>query len=213
MSKRGKSFNLQQHQEAGDKLQDVCNQLTALLADVSRGYGKTSKVGKQAQKTLDAAVSLQCLLEDLLSQENPDKHPREISGVYYGPRRDRISDLALLGLMNEPDVQRALDNAGAGPNRLTLLLVHLAEQGPKVKVLDAPGGFLPVKAVINQFGAGYKLAIGDVLLALTGKYQYLEGAVNGGPEWTVECRPTMKEWEEALGDVGDNLITGMAPEC
>lgn len=82
--KRQKGFSLEQHKNLGQFLKPTRNRLHAEVISILNAYGKTSNVGKLADKAIRAIDALKSELDNCVCRENPLSPNDEVINVYYG---------------------------------------------------------------------------------------------------------------------------------
>jgi len=78
-----KKLSFEDHQEMGDALYRMRNELMEFRGKIGK---KSSKPSRQLQQALSKIERARCLLDNELFADFPERETNELTRVYYGPR-------------------------------------------------------------------------------------------------------------------------------
>ena len=83
-----KGLDWEEHEALGSDLRRMRNRLQEISGDLSRTYGKNSKIQRRCEKAYLEIDKLRNILDDQVGVDHPDKSDRELNHCYYPGTND-----------------------------------------------------------------------------------------------------------------------------
>ena len=83
-------FTFNEHEENGEKLQQIYNYVLDLSIRTSNTYGRNDVASKKADDAYKAIMALKSALDDKICSEHLDKPDYDVTSVYYRNGTNKI---------------------------------------------------------------------------------------------------------------------------